>query len=109
MIGKYNVNKTIYRLYQYNDDNFRIVKIKYYKEAGWEEIHKISKKNNKEDVERVSLSRTKRRIREIALCNNFDYFCTFTVDKRFCDRYDVDVCQEKIEKFLFFHQKLNLK
>lgn len=36
-----------------------------------------------------SISRAKSRIFELAICNEFSYFCTFTLDKEKCDRYDL--------------------
>lgn len=39
---------------------------------------------------RSSLIRTKSRVEELALCNDWQYFCTFTIDKNKNDRYDLD-------------------
>lgn len=93
---------TRFFLYNYNDNNFRIVKIKSCKNSGFEEI---KKKNtfidlNSEEVQRCSLSRTKRNIRELALCNNFEYFATFTVNSEKCDRYTLNNVQDEIKKIL---------
>lgn len=67
---------------------------------GFEEINK--KKNfvdvNSAEVKRCSLSRTRRNVRELALCNDFEYFCTFTVNCEMCDRYSLDDVQERISK-----------
>lgn len=110
---KYNDNdvyKTKYFMYQYNDTNFRILKQKFCRERGFELIEK-AKKNivaDKEEYKRQSLSRSKRFIREISLCNDFDYFVTLTVNKENCDRYDVDVCQDHLKHILKNYQ-LNMK
>lgn len=90
-------------LYQYNDDNFRIVFSKYCKKPGFEEIKKddfLIPQTESEEVQRVSLSRTKRNIREIALCNNFTYFATLTVNSEYCDRFSLTKCQDMLKKKL---------
>jgi len=38
---------------------------------------------------RTSIARTRSRIRELALCNDFEYFCTFTLSPEKQDRYDL--------------------
>ena len=83
-------------LYKYNDINYRIVIDKCFR-------HKIIKKDNKQDkdfeeIQRISLSRSKRNIREIALCNPFTYFFTATVNAERCDRYSLEDTQEQIKK-----------
>ena len=105
-----DVYKTKYFLYQYNDTNFRILKQKFCRERGFELIEKAKNviKVDKEEYNRQSLSRSKRFIREISLCNNFEYFVTLTVNKEICDRYDVDVCQEHLKRILKNYQ-LNMK
>ena len=71
---KYNNNdvyKTKYFMYQYNDTNFRLLKQKFCRERGFELIEKVQEtiKTDKEECQRISLSRSKRFIREISLCN----------------------------------------
>lgn len=112
--NKNDVYKTKYFMYQYNDTNFRILKQKFCRERGFELIEKVKDKvketvkTDKEECNRISLSRSKRFIREISLCNNFDYFVTLTVDKENCDRYDVDICQDHLKHILKNYQ-LNMK
>ena len=105
-----DVYKTKYFMYQYNYTNFRILKQKYCKQRGFELIEKAKKiiKTDNEECQRISLSRSKRFIREISLCNDFEYFVTLTVNKEICDRYDVDVCQDHLKHILKNYQ-LNMK
>lgn len=100
--NKQNVYSTRFFLYNYNDNNFRIVKIKSCRNSGFEEIKKkdFFIDVNSEEVKRCSLSRTKRNIRELALCNDFEYFATFTVNSEKCDRYVLNDVQDKIKKVL---------
>lgn len=102
IFSKNNVYSTRFFLYNYNNNNFRIVKVKSCRNSGFEEI---KKKNNfvdvnSEEVQKSSLSRTKRNIRELALCNDFEYFATFTVNSEKCDRYSLNDVQDKLKKVL---------
>ena len=86
-------------LIQYNDDYFKIVLNKYQREKGFEEIHKkLTTIDNSTEYERQSLSRTKRNIKELALCNDFQYFATITVNSSVYDRYNLQVCEDKLHK-----------
>lgn len=68
---------------------------------GWEK-----EKNNtytiteKEEIERISLSRTKREIKEICLSNNFKFFVTLTINSIKCDRYSIEESQKKLKRLL---------
>lgn len=83
---------TRYYIIQYNENNFRLLKNKYQLESGWEIVTQFwDKVDNflstddleykKLEKERCSLSRSKARIRELALCNNFEYFGTLTLNR----------------------------
>lgn len=89
-------------MYQYDDNNFRICSMRSVREKGFEPCEKTNKKNitSSEEVTRVSVSRSRRNIRELALCNDFEYFCTFTINSNSCDRYSVDDCQKNLRKIL---------
>lgn len=120
MLKTANVRNTKYFLIQYNENTFRILKNKYQLEKGWqlndqdkikEDLKRfiqsiIGTCSNKDEVERVSLIRTKSHIRELALCNNFEYFGTITINNYFCNRYELDDCQKKLKKlFRRLHDK----
>lgn len=66
---------------------------------GYEEVNKkhIKHTTDKEELERQSLSRTKRNIKELALCNSFTHFATLTVNSEFCDRFSLQACQDKLK------------
>lgn len=57
------------------------------------------------EINRISLSRTKRNIREICLSNDFEYFVTFTVDSKNADRFSLDECQSLIRKRVKSYKK----
>lgn len=104
-----DVYNTKYFLYQYNDTNFRILKQKFCREKGFELIEKAKNivQSDKEECLRISLSRSKRFIREISLCNNFTHFVTLTINKEYCDRYNIDVAQEHLTHTLKNYKKLH--
>lgn len=56
-------------------------------------------KTSEEEIKRISLSRTKRNILEISLCNAFEYFVTLTV-KLNNVRYDLELAQSELKKLL---------
>lgn len=90
-------------IYQYNDNDFRLVHCKAVKLKGWEQLEQDKQfgfipQTDSEEIQRVSLSRSKRNIRELALCNDFEYFATVTVDIQFCDRFHLEECQNLLRK-----------
>jgi len=46
-----------------------------------------------------NLSRSRRVIRDLILCNRFSWFCTFTFDDSKIDRYDLSACKKAITEF----------
>ena len=99
VFSKNYVYNTKSYLYNYNNRFFRICSIKACRSKGFEDMCSKSKTDKKE-VERISLSRTRRNIRELALCNDFEYFCTITVNCSKCDRYSLDEVQDNLRKCL---------
>ena len=89
-------------LYQYNDENIRIVHQKYCRKKGFENIHKdiYIPQTEPAEVERVSISRTRRNIRELALSNQFEYFATLTINSDYCDRFHLTDCQNLLRQKL---------
>ena len=77
-------DNNVLELVQYNDNYFRLVLMNKRRKKGYELVDKIfNKKQNEfysQEIDRISLSRTKRNIREICLCNDFTYFATVTVN-----------------------------
>lgn len=46
-----------------------------------------------------NISRAKRNITDLALCNDFEYFCAFTFNGTVVDRYSMKECSSKLRKF----------
>lgn len=47
-----------------------------------------------------SIRRAKEKIYDIAMCNDFEYFITWTLDKEMIDRYDAKLVSKKLKVFL---------
>lgn len=66
-----------------------------------EELKKLDAEQDEDEFSKLSnnLSRSRKTIVDLILCNRFEYFCTFTFDSSKIDRYNYDVCQKKLRKF----------
>ena len=120
--GLYYYNKTTIK--KYNSTTYKVIQHKTrvrksdyqklkgnelydYKQMQREEIKEIiqnlvkniNKQSTKDDVERSS-RRSKAKIREYALCNDFDYFITFTFDPKRHDSEEYDGLIKKVSKWL---------
>lgn len=78
-----------YNIYRYTDQIYKVVHFKSTKPR----VGGVVKKKSSDDKDKPtdlhsSISRAKRTILELALCNEWDYFCTFTLDPKY-DRYDL--------------------
>lgn len=54
-----------------------------------------------------SLARTRREMNDIADCNDFDKFATFTIDPKKHNAYDIEYCKKKMIFWLNNQQKLH--
>lgn len=95
----------MYKLYQYNDNEFRIVCTKDNNNNVFFESN--SHIVDDEEIQRISLSRSKRTIREYVKCNNFKYFVTLTINSNSCDRYSLTECQSKAKKIFKSIKRIN--
>lgn len=71
-------------------------------------IVKEKTKNNCETIsnsEEASLSRTARNIRELALCNDFKYFATLTINSKYCDRFSLQKSQDELKRLISNYRK----
>lgn len=77
-----------------------------FREPGYEpckRLYDVPPKGEAIDPERSKLSsriRAKAAVRDIALCNQFDYFFTFTLSSEFVNRYDPVEVGKKVQTFL---------
>lgn len=78
-----------YTIHRYTDQIYKIVHFK--RPRSFVERSYSVDRSTKDNEEKLSqaVSRAKRVILELALCNRWDYFCTFTLDKDKYNRYDL--------------------
>ena len=96
----------LYKIKYYNGYLYRVVKRLFDSDR----VKAVSnKKSDEQDRERgkfdSALSRAKNTVREVALCNPWEYFVTLTFDKRW-DRYDL---QQRIKELMQWIQNENKK
>lgn len=89
-----------------NLDVLQVANAPIFRAAGWEarerayDVPPKGEGKNPERAVEVSRARAKRAVKDIALCNHFDYFFTWTLDKKLIDRYDVDEVKRKLVTYL---------
>lgn len=87
---------SFYRIYKYP------LKLNAYKHIHFKRDRAFGslKQKKPENVAKLdeSLCRTRRLVRDLILCNQFEYFCTFTFNEQKIDRYNFDVCQKRLTR-----------
>lgn len=82
----------------------RTLKIAYcstLREAGWEEIEpKAPKGSVNEEKLCNNLARAKSIVKEYVLCNQWDWWCTFTVNPQQYDRKELDIYAKDFAEFI---------
>lgn len=98
LFNSHEVYKPAYIFTQYNDKHYKITYCKAVRSPGFEFIgDSTAEYIDNIETQRVSLSRTKRHIKEICFANDFQYFATITVDSKNCDRYSLDNVQNLLK------------
>lgn len=77
-----------YNIYRYTDQIYKVVKFKRPRDLT-PRVKPIKSKEPSEKKPESSLSRARRNVLELALCNDWKYFCTFTLDKSKYDRFNL--------------------
>lgn len=110
IFGRYGVRNDYWSAYSYGDE----IKIVYIKRGVIERAKKEQKfeptKDNSKTAESErfsqSVSRSRARVFELAMCNEFRYFCTFTQSKELRDRFDLNAFRKD---FAMLIRNLNRK
>lgn len=92
-----------YNIKKLNDDMYKIVYCKKpIKRAGFEDngikVELTRDVNDKKLSNHIARARTK--VFEYAICNDFDYFITLTIDEKKLDRYDLKEYMKKLGQFI---------
>ncbi len=96
-----------YRLYHFRGGVYKIVKFKRRSAFLFHGQKKTETPKHEEKLD-SSISRTKKVVLELALCNNWEYFCTFTLSKDKHDRSDLDKFHSRFTQWLRDQRKKGL-
>lgn len=83
----------LYTVRKYNDQIYKVTKFKSQKlrvRPAKPDTTPDHKPLESYEVIQRAVSRSRRMVTELALCNQWDWFCTFTLDKKKYDRFDLD-------------------
>lgn len=89
-----------YNMYKYTDQIFKVVHFKQPRNLvpGPKRVKPKSQDSDKKPDS--SVSRAKRKILELALCNDWKYFCTFTLDKEKYHRYNLQAWRDDFTQWI---------
>ena len=94
-------------LKKYCENKYKLVTLRSVKVGGYEEekntLYEVENKNSRDvNEEKLSnnISRAKSKIYEYALCNDFEYFVTLTLDKNKIDRSNIDNFIKKLSQYI---------
>lgn len=98
--GWLQIQNKCYPILNYDEFEFKnidvyvddLTGIEYY-DYNLEPKQEIKQKKNKEKLAN-NISRARATVYELGICNEWDYFCTFTLDKEKYDRYDLPKFQK---------------
>lgn len=105
-----------YYIEQYNRNAFHLIYCKNFTGLSHKDKTKILPYFFENEIDKVkrafhsqecSLSRSKRNIKRICLSNDFDYFATWTVNAKFCNRFYIEDVIFKMRKLLKQFQRVN--
>lgn len=92
-----------YNIYHYTGGIFKIVNFKSTLPRLSPPVRQEQPKYDNKLVQ--SLSRTRKLVFEYALCNDWAYFCTFTLDKEKYNRYDLPKFKKDLSQFVLDQRK----
>ena len=86
---------------QYNEHKVKIVYQKSCRKSGYEPIGNAKKKGSV-NTEKLScnVDRAKAKVRELVLCNQWEYWCTFTINPEKYDRYRLKEYMKDFAEFI---------
>ena len=94
-------------LKKYCENKYKLVTLRSVKVGGYEEeknvLYEVENKNSRDvNEEKLSnnISRAKSKIYEYALCNDFEYFVTLTLNKNKIDRSNIDNFIKKLSQYI---------
>lgn len=96
---EYKYNQAI--LKSYDDKKYKLVNFKVLRTPDLDIIYSYSEKGSVNDAKlENNIIRAKSTIYELALCNDWAWWCTFTLNKQKYDRYDLDKFKKDFSQYL---------
>ena len=96
-----------YNIKKYNDDIYKITYCKLpVKRAGFEDKANFKRHRDVNDSKLSNnVTRARTKVFELAICNDFEYFITLTINKEKLDRYDLKEYIKKLGQFIRDYRK----
>lgn len=98
-LRRYRLNQGFLRKYHDGLYKLTLCKAVRVQKYSWEELLKRRKGVNEEKLSN-NIMRAKTKVFELAICNEWDFFITFTIDKKKCDRYNLDAYHKKLAHWI---------
>lgn len=94
---------------KFSDNLIKVVRFNYpFRQSGFEQDKKVkSIRGVNEHKLQESISRSKKMIYEYALSNDFDYFCTFTLDQKKYNREDLKTFIKDLGQFIRNYRRIH--
>lgn len=99
-----------YRILHYTGGIYKVIKFKNPRLPGV--LHPKKEKPKSDEPTKKpdsSVSRARRNVLELALCNDWKYFCTFTLDKDKYDRFNLEVWKKDFTQWIRDQRKKSKK
>lgn len=99
-------------LKKYRDDFYKITLHRFLRRAGYEAVDgepERGKKNTTGNTDKLdeSLSRTRATVFELAICNEWEWFVTLTIDPKQFDREDLNKYKKKLSVWIKNYNRLH--
>ncbi len=89
-----------YNIYHYTDGIYKVVHFKQPRSLVPSPKHSKPKSQDELKKSESALSRARRNVLELALCNDWKYFCTFTLDKTKYDRFNLEAWKKDFTQWI---------
>lgn len=104
---RHNYEENLLIIKQFGENKIRIIMLGSCRIAGLEDIKSSYQKKYTVNSEKLNcnLSRAKSRVFELAMCNKWDYWCTFTISQEKYNRYDLQTYFKHLSEFIHNQNK----
>lgn len=89
-----------YTIHQYSEDIFKVVAFKGVRDSEYIKLRDREEEQHYDTKLNEAFCRAKSMVLQYALCNDWDYFFTGTLDKAKFNRYDLDSFQRRLSQFI---------